>query len=126
MVSILIISVFRRLIVFGENVFVLNSFSVDELDSESDKHFFILYKEYYCYFYYNKKILLFVLYPFLLGMLSFPASLLDFKPDDDEYESISLFLAGKLLIDDDEVSVLETQGFVRILQRCLGDGAGNI
>lgn len=72
--------------------------------------------------FYYKKYWLYFLYPFLLSV---PASLLDFKPDDDEYESISIFLAGKLVIDDDEVSVLETHGFVRILQRCLGEGAKN-
>lgn len=64
-------------------------------------------------------------YPFLFVLLPVPASLLDFNPEDDEYESISFFLAGKLAIDDDEVSVLETHGFVLILQRCLGDGAAN-
>lgn len=58
--------------------------------------------------------------------MSVPASLLDFKPDDDDNESISNFLVGKLVIDDDEVSVLETHGFVLILQRCLGEGAKNI
>lgn len=58
--------------------------------------------------------------------MSVPASLLDFKPDDDEYESISIFLAGKLVTENDEVSVLETHGLVRILQRCLGEGAKDV
>jgi len=68
-----------------------------------------------------------------------PASLLlDLIPDEVEQVSNSIFFDNKKFefVDDDESVVVaptaaaaatafENQGFVRIRQRCLGDGAKN-
>lgn len=55
-----------------------------------------------------------------------PASLLDLIPDDEELASISIFFVKNIEPPEDDVSVVEYQGFVRIRHLCLGDGAIDI
>ena len=52
-----------------------------------------------------------------------PASLLDLIPEDEELASNSIFFAKNEVFPEDEVSVVEYQGFVLIRHLWRGEGA---